>query len=265
MAKKVLSTLDLTDGKIENLPTPTLSGDAAPKGYVDTAIATAISNMAWKDAVRVASTANVNTASPGATHDGVSLTANDRILLKDQTTPSENGVWIYNGAAVALTRATDFDASAEIEGAVIPVEEGTANAATRWYLTTQNPVIGSTLAFANLASGAPNASETTAGLIELATQAEVNTGADALRAVTPATLTSWTGRVKKYSQSVGNGALTQIDVTHSLGTTDVHVQCFLVSTGAGVEVEWTALNTTTVRLNFLNAPAASAIRVVVLA
>lgn len=268
MAKPVLSDLDFqSTAKLLNLPTPSASGDAASKSYVDTAIASAVNLLAWKDAVRVASTANVNTASPGATIDGVTMSANDRALLKDQTTTSENGVWIWNGAAVPMTRAADFDATAEIEGATIPVEEGTANAGTTWRLTTQNPTIGSALAFTNQASTTPDASTTTPGKVELATQGEVDAGtaSPANLVVTPVTLNAWPSKALRHSATIGDGALTQIDVTHNLGTKDVHVSVRRVSDDKIVDCEVTALSTTQVRLNFAAAPALNALRVTTLA
>lgn len=62
-------------------------------------------------------------------------------------------------------------------------------------------------------------------------------------AISAVELAAWTGKALRYAQDVGNASLTQIDVTHGLGTTDVHVQCMVKSTGAQAEVEATALNT----------------------
>ncbi|HSH72332.1 MAG TPA: hypothetical protein VK974_04665 [Methylophilaceae bacterium] len=102
---------------------------------------------------RVASTAALNTAAPGANIDGIAMVASDRVLLKDQAAPAQNGIWVWNGAAVAMTRALDADAGAEINsGALVPVEVGTANADTLWMLTTDGVVtVGvSALTFANI-------------------------------------------------------------------------------------------------------------------
>jgi hypothetical protein len=96
--------------------------------------------------VRVASTANVNTSSPGASIDGVSLTANDRVLLHNQTAAAENGIWVWNGAAVSMTRASDASAAADfLPGDLVFVKEGTANAGTNWQLTTSAAItVGTT-------------------------------------------------------------------------------------------------------------------------
>lgn len=266
MAKPVLSDLDFNSvAKLLNLPTPAAAGDATSKNYVDTAIAAAVNGLAWKDTVRAASTVNITIASPGATLDGVTMVVNDRVLAKDQTTTSENGVYVWNGAAVPMTRAADFDVTSEIEGAVVPVEEGTANAATRWFLTTQNPTIGSALAFSSLSSGAPNASTTVDGLAQLATQAETDSGAASPSnlVVTPAALIAWSGRPLKFSQLIGDGAATQIDVTHNLNSLQVQSQVLRVSDGKHVEVEQTAFSVNVTRYNFASAPALNALRVII--
>jgi len=95
-----------------------------------------------KDAVRVASTANITLTAPGATIDGITMAAGDRFLAKNQSTGSENGIYIWNGAAVAATRATDFDSDAEVtQGASTDVIEGSVNGLRRYLLTTADPIV----------------------------------------------------------------------------------------------------------------------------
>lgn len=79
--------------------------------------------------VKAATTANV-TQSGAQTIDGISLVAGDRVLCKDQTTASQNGIWVV--AAGAWTRATDADAAAELAACIVRVQSGTANGGTRW-------------------------------------------------------------------------------------------------------------------------------------
>lgn len=97
----------------------------------------------WKDSVRAATTGAGTLASSfanGSVIDGVTLATGDRILLKDQATASENGIYTVN-AAGAPTRAADADASAEVtSGMSVPVTEGTANGDTIWTLTTNDPI-----------------------------------------------------------------------------------------------------------------------------
>jgi hypothetical protein len=95
----------------------------------------------YKDSVRVASTAAINLAAPGANIDSVAMVAGDRFLEKDNATLADRGIYIWNGAAVPATRALDADTGAELNGgAIIPVEQGTANADTNWQITNDGVV-----------------------------------------------------------------------------------------------------------------------------
>ena len=100
----------------------------------------------FKDSVRVASTADVTVSGPGAAIDGITLSSGDRVLLKNQSTASQNGIYVFNGAASALTRATDADSSTEVtSGMFVFVEEGTVNADQGFVLTTDGTItVGST-------------------------------------------------------------------------------------------------------------------------
>lgn len=137
------AAVSLNSQKISNLADPTAAQDAATKAYVDATR----QGLDVKDSVRVATTANI-TPSAAQTVDGVAVVAGDRVLVKDQSTASANGIYVV--AAGAWTRATDADSSAKVTGGMFTfVEEGTANADTGWVLTTNNPItLGTTsLAF----------------------------------------------------------------------------------------------------------------------
>ncbi len=132
--------LDFGGFKGANAADPTAAQHLATKAYVD-ALA---QGLAPKDAVRVRVSSNVNTASPGSNLDGVAMAAGDRVLLTNQTTASQNGIWVWNGAAVAMTRALDADSEGDLLGASVFVLEGTS-ADTLWTLTTDAPItVGTT-------------------------------------------------------------------------------------------------------------------------
>lgn len=102
---------------------------------------------AWKEPVRVATTANgtLSTAfANGQVVDGVTLATGDRILIKNQSTATQNGIYVV-AASGAPTRATDADTGAELLGATVAVAEGTTNADTVWLCTANATItVGST-------------------------------------------------------------------------------------------------------------------------
>ena len=132
---------------LTNVSTPSAGTDAANKNYVDTAISGLNSLFDAKGSVKVAtSTAGTLATSfaNGQTVDGIVLATNDRILIKNQASQAENGIYVVN-ASGAPTRATDMDAWTEVPGAFVAVEEGTTNVDTIWLCTSnQGGTLGST-------------------------------------------------------------------------------------------------------------------------
>ena len=115
--------VSLNSQKITNLADPTADADAANKGYVDGVA----QGLDIKDSVRAATTANITISSAlnnGDTLDGVSLSTNDRVLVKDQSSASENGIYIVGSSPA---RADDLAAGADAAGAFTFVESGTVN------------------------------------------------------------------------------------------------------------------------------------------
>lgn len=120
--------------KLTNLGAPVSANDAAR--LVD--IQNSAAGISAKDAVRVATTGNI-TLSGAQTIDGVSVVAGDRVLVKDQTTANQNG--IYVAAAGAWSRAADADSSAEVKsGMFVFVCEGTTLADSGWILSTDGTI-----------------------------------------------------------------------------------------------------------------------------
>ena len=134
--------------KVTNIGTPTSNSDAATKAYVDSVA----QGLSVKTSVRVATTANI-TLSGTQTIDGVTLIAGDRVLVKNQTTQSQNGV--YDVSAGAWSRSTDSDTGAELVNAFYFVNAGTTLQATGWTQSTPGPItIGTTSIVFNQFSGA---------------------------------------------------------------------------------------------------------------
>ena len=126
--------VSLNSQKITNLATPSAASDAASKSYVDGVS----QGLDVKDSVVAATTANGTLASAfanGSTIDGVSLSTNDRILIKDQSTQTENGIYKVN-ASGAPTRVDDLAAGADAAGAFVFVEQGTVNAENGFVCTS---------------------------------------------------------------------------------------------------------------------------------
>ena len=127
---------------------PTAASDGATKNYVDNAVSGLVSGQTLKGTVRVATSSNVSLSSPGATIDGVSMTSGDVILLMGQSTASQNGPYVWTGASTALTRASNWDTSAEaVRGSYWVVTEG-SNADSFALLTTDTAITLGTTALA---------------------------------------------------------------------------------------------------------------------
>jgi hypothetical protein len=127
--------------RITGLGTPTAGLDAANKSYVDNLV----TGLSWKQACRCYAAANLplnGIPSSGLT-DGVTVAVGDRVLVNNQSTPAQNG--IYVAAAGAWTRSTDADVGAELVNATVYLSEGVTYADTQWTCVTNAPItIGTT-------------------------------------------------------------------------------------------------------------------------
>jgi hypothetical protein len=141
------ASVSLNAQRLTSVADPSSAQDAATKAYVD-ALAQGLS---IKQSVRVATTANVDLSTAlenGDSLDGVTLATGDRVLVKDQSTASQNGIYVVQASGAAV-RATDFDASGDVaRGAFVFVQEGTTHADSGWVLTTDGAITVGTTALA---------------------------------------------------------------------------------------------------------------------
>ena len=144
--------INASTSRITGVVDPTGAQDAATKAYVDAVKV----GLDFKDSVRVASTANLTISGPGAAIDGITLSSGNRVLVKNQSTGSQNGIYVFNGAGSAMTRATDADSNVEVtSGLFVFVEEGTLNSDNGFVLTTDGSItVGSTALVFTQFSGA---------------------------------------------------------------------------------------------------------------
>ena len=238
---KFANIADLAGNRISNIGNATAAQDAVSKAQLDAAV----QGLKWKEPVRCATTANIVLSGAQAI-DGVTVVAADRVLVKNQTTASENG--IYLAAAGAWTRSTDLDVAAEALGASVFISEGTAQGNQQWQLITDAPITVGTTALAWQQFGGGGTSYTAGNGISIV---------GSVISADPAVV------ARKASATIGDGAATVFTVTHNLNTQDVLVSVRLVSSNAVEIVDAVANGVNTVQITFAVAPAAAAYRVTV--
>lgn len=193
---------DANSQRLQNLGTPLAATDAARLQD--------IYNTPEKEIVRAASTANL-ALTGGATVDGVSMADNDRVLAKDQTAPSENGIWIVNTGG-AWTRAADADSEAELVGAMVSVGEGSENIDKRYLQTTQAPITVDTTALNWIQIGGPgaisNPTTSNKGMTASVTTSDGDAASATAIASTPANGSYVGVSINGVSVTVGDGVKT---------------------------------------------------------
>jgi hypothetical protein len=181
----VLNSPTFTGTPVAPTPIPgTNTTQIATTEFVTAAVDAARSGLDVKASVRAATTANI-TLSNTQTVDGVALAVGNRVLVKNQTTGSENGIYVV--ASGAWTRAADFDSNGEVtSGAFTFVEEGTVNADSGWVVSTDGAItVGTTaITFAQFSGAgqitAGNGLTKTGNTLDVGAGAGITVGADSV-------------------------------------------------------------------------------------
>lgn len=256
---KMFKNLDMQGNKITGAADPATATDLVTLQFMQNFL----NGIDWKSSVRAASTGNVNIASPGSTIDGVTLATGNRVLLKDQVTASENGIYAWNGAANAMTRTSDADTAGDITaGTAVYTTEGTANGGKAWVLTTSDPISIDTTALAFTEFGGGTLPVAGAGLTLSGSTLDVGAGNGILSnandvSVDPSVVP------RKFSQ-VTHAAGSTVTLTHNLGHKLYTWSAYIIATGedisSGVDV---TKNDNSIVVGFSSSQGANTIGIVV--
>jgi hypothetical protein len=205
--------------------------------------------------------------------DGSTPSVADRILVKNETSTNApyNGIYVVTAVgdgsnAFVLTRSTDANASAEVTAGLFTfVEQGSTLADTGWVLTTNNPITLNTtdLVFSQFSGAgtftAGNGIDITGNVISAVVEASAGLSISGSGLAIDTAIV-----VRKYAESIGDGAATTYTVTHNLGTKDVQVTVYDNSSPyAEVVVDVQHTSTTAIAVLFSVAPTSNQYRVVV--
>lgn len=278
-----LADINLNNYKITNLATPTAATDAATKGYVD-GVAEGLHIHA---SVVAATTANLTatydngTSGVGATLtnsgtqaalvlDGVTLSVSDRVLVKNQSTAAQNGIYTVTNTGSGstnwvLTRATDFNTSAEIQGGdFVFVTGGSLYDNTGWVQTSTSVTVGSTAIVWQQFSGAGTYTASMGVQLVGSDFSGVVVSNGGLTVGASGFALDTAIAVRKFAADVGNGSATSYTVTHSLNTRDVTVAVYDNSSPyAEVVCDVQHTSTSAITVLFSVAPTSNQYRVVV--
>jgi hypothetical protein len=269
--------------KLTNLGSPVSAADAATKQYVDD-VAQGLNIHA---ASYAATTANLNatysngTSGVGATLtnaganaafsvDGVSPSLNARILVKNQTTQAQNGIYVLStvgdgSTPWVLTRATDFDTATEIAGGDFTfVDAGSTLANTGWVNIDEVTTVGTDPVVFQQFSGAGTYTASDGVLLTGTNFTGVVVASGGLSVGASGFQLDTTIAVRKYAANVGDGTATTYTVSHNLGTKDVIVSVYDNSSPyAELICDVQHTSTTAITLLFSVAPTSNQYRVVV--
>lgn len=238
-----------------NVGSPSSSTDAANKQYVDNLI----NGLVWKNAVAVTTTSPHTLATDfaaGSVVDGYTLALGDRILIKNQTNPAENGIYTAN-ATGAPNIAADGATGELLTNATVRVNNGTVNADTAWTLTTIGTIMVGTTnqTWVRSDSGTPYSAGNGLSLSSNTFAVVPGTG---IVADGTSTRIDPTIVVQKKSFNIGDGTSTSIVVNHGLGSRTVTVGLYNSSTYEVVETDVVITDVNNITLTFASAPGTNA-------
>ena len=136
IATQAANNVAITGGSVTGMSTPSSASDVTTKSYVDDLVA----GLKTRIICRAATTANIDLTADlqnGDTLDGITLATGNRILVKDQSTGSQNGIYTVVASGTA-SRDTDFDTTAELAGQLAIIQEGTSNGDKIFLCTTDS-------------------------------------------------------------------------------------------------------------------------------
>lgn len=237
---------------------------AAVNAIVDPKIESAAASIDSKASVRALSNTNIS-LSGTQTIDGVTLSVGDRVLVRGQSTATQNGVYVVS--AGAWGRASDADQNYELTpGAFWFVEEGTTYGKTQWRIENTGTItIGSTNISVNqfgaaTAYTAGNGIDITSNTIS----AKIKSSGSGLVNDTNGLYVDTSVVARKYATTIGDGASTSFTVTHNLNNQDVVASVRTVASPYAevlTDIEYSTANTVTIK--FAVAPTSNQYRVVV--
>ena len=141
VATQAANSIAITGGSVTGMSAPSSGSDVTTKTYVDDLV----SGLKTRIICRVATTAAITLSSDlenGDTLDGITLATSDRVLVKDQSTDTENGIYLVVASGTA-SRDPEYDTVAELAGQLQLIKQGTSNADSMWLCTTDSGSIGS--------------------------------------------------------------------------------------------------------------------------
>lgn len=261
------ASFSMNDERIINVADPVNATDAANKQYVDAAR----SGLDVKQSVRVATTSvdgdiDLTGTTPTTSIDGVTLADGDRVLVKNQTAPAENGIYVYASGDSSFTRSEDADEPTELNaGTFFFVEEGTDNGDAGFVLSSDNPLTIGTddLVFTQfsgagqiIAGGGLVKDGNEIDVVGTADRITVNAdsidiastyaGQSSIDTVGTITTGEWQGTDIAVAHG-GTGASTAAGARSNLGATTKYTEPNALLTETGGQVSWTVTHNLGIR------------------